>query len=81
MCKIAVYLKFFSDKRLFVVRTEKVRFFYISGLQSNLLYIPRFKKELEKFVHYPNSHGDKWSFHAPKMAKFLDDNFYLIFNR
>lgn len=48
-------------------------------LKANLLYAPRFKKELEKIVHYPNSQGDKWSFHAAKMAKFLDDNFYLIF--
>lgn len=48
-------------------------------LKSNLLYAPKFKKELEKFVHYPNSQGDKWSFQASKMVKFLDDNFYLIF--
>lgn len=48
-------------------------------LRTNLLYVPRFKKELEKFVHYPNSQGDKWSFHAIRMAKFLDDNFCLIF--
>jgi len=37
MCKIAVYLKLFSNKRLFVVRTGKGRFFYISGLQSKQL--------------------------------------------
>lgn len=48
-------------------------------LKNNLLYAPRFKRELEKIVHYPNSQGDKWSFHPIKMAKFLDDNFYLIF--
>lgn len=48
-------------------------------LKTKLLYAPRFKKELEKFVHYPNLQGDKWSFHATKMAKFLDDNFHLIF--
>lgn len=50
-------------------------------LRNNLLYVPRFKRELEKIVHYPNSQGDKWSFHASKMAKFLDDNFYIIFTR
>jgi phage pi2 protein 07 len=48
-------------------------------LKANLLYATRFKKELEKIVHYPNSQGDKWSFHASKMTKFLDDNFCLIF--
>lgn len=47
-------------------------------LRNNLLYMPKFKKELEKIVHYPNSQGDKWSFHSSKMAKFLDDNFHLI---
>ncbi|MGE6515164.1 DUF771 domain-containing protein [Lysinibacillus sphaericus] len=48
-------------------------------LRTNVLYVPRFKKELEKFVHYPSSQGDKWSFHAVRMAKFIDDNYYLIF--
>ena len=49
-------------------------------LQENILYVPRFKKELEKFVHYPQYRGDNWLFQASKMAKFLDENFYKIFN-
>jgi len=48
-------------------------------LQENILYVPRFKKELEKFVHYPKYRGDNWLFQATKMAKFLEDNFYQIF--
>ncbi|MER1998406.1 MAG: DUF771 domain-containing protein [Lysinibacillus sp.] len=49
-------------------------------LQENILYVPKFKKELEKFVHYPQYRGDNWLFQASKMAKFLEDNFYKIFN-
>lgn len=49
-------------------------------LQENILYVPRFKRELEGFVHYPKYRGDNWLFQATKMAKFLDDNFYKIFN-
>lgn len=49
-------------------------------LKENVLYIPKFKQQLEKFAYYPNSQGEKWSFQATKMAKFLEDNFYKIFN-
>lgn len=49
-------------------------------LQDNILYVPKFKKELEQFVHYPQYRGDNWLFQATKMAKFLEDNFYKIFN-
>ncbi|GKV69819.1 hypothetical protein NCCP2716_23170 [Sporosarcina sp. NCCP-2716] len=53
-------------------------------LKENLLYKPRFKKELDcksgGFVYYPEVRGETWSFHAGKMAKFLDKNFHLIFN-
>src|SRR5690554_2935853 len=48
-------------------------------LQSNLLYVPKFKEELKEFVFYPRSQGEKWVFHAQKMSKFLDDNFHRIF--
>jgi len=48
-------------------------------LKNNLLYIPKFKKQLEKFVHYPNASGEKWAFQASKMSQFLEDNFYSIF--
>lgn len=50
-------------------------------LKTNLLYVPKFKKQLEKFSYYPNSQGEKWAFQASKMAKFLDENFYSIFNQ
>lgn len=50
---------------------------------ENILYQPRFKKILDSenggFVYYPESKGQKWSFHAKRMAKFLDDNFSSIF--
>lgn len=49
-------------------------------IRENILYQPRFRKELEKFVHYPKSQGEQWTFHAKKMAEFLDKNFKRIFN-
>lgn len=48
-------------------------------IKENILYQPKFKKELESFVYYPKSQGQTWSFQASKMAKFLDDNFHRIF--
>lgn len=52
-------------------------------IKENILYQPRFRKVLDSenggFVYYPKSQGQTWSFHAKKMAKFLDDNFHLIF--
>lgn len=53
-------------------------------IKENILYPTRFKKQLDVmqggFVYYPQAKGEKWSFHASKMAKFLEDNFYKIFN-
>lgn len=50
-------------------------------LKENVLYVPKLKTQLEKFTHYPNSQGEKWNFQSSKMAKFLEDNFYLIFDK
>lgn len=49
-------------------------------IKENVLYIPKFKKQLEHFVHYPKSQGEKWSFQATKMKQFLEDNFHQVFN-
>ncbi|QQK75058.1 DUF771 domain-containing protein [Salicibibacter cibarius] len=49
-------------------------------LKENILYRPKFKKELEGFVYYPQSQGQTWSFQAKEMAAFLDKNFNQIFN-
>ncbi|MER2111131.1 MAG: DUF771 domain-containing protein [Solibacillus isronensis] len=53
-------------------------------IKENILYQPKFKKQLDVlqggFVYYPKTKGEKWSFHATKMANFLEDNFYKIFN-
>lgn len=52
-------------------------------IKDNVLYPPKFKKVLDiengGFVYYPKSQGQTWSFHANKMARFLDDNFNSIF--
>lgn len=50
---------------------------------ENILYPPRFRKILDVenggFVFYPKVKGQKWSFHAPRMAEFLDRHFTQIF--
>lgn len=54
-------------------------------LKENVLFQPKFKKILDVenggFVYYPKKSGEKWAFQAIKMAKFLDENFYLIFKK
>lgn len=54
-------------------------------IKDNILYPSRFKEILDVnnggFVYYPEGRGKNWSFHASKMAQFLDDNFHLIFGR
>lgn len=53
-------------------------------LKESLLYRPEFKKVLDAksggCVHYPEAQGQPWSFHAKRMAEFLDKNFEKIFN-
>ncbi|WP_409370333.1 DUF771 domain-containing protein [Lysinibacillus sp. 38-6] len=52
-------------------------------IKENILYPTKFKKQLDVlqggFVYYPRAKGEKWSFLASKMARFLEDNFYTIF--
>lgn len=52
-------------------------------IKENILYPSRFKKILDVknsgFVFYPNTKGQNWSFHAVKMASFLDKHFTDIF--
>lgn len=52
-------------------------------IKENILYPPRFRSFLDVenggFVFYPKVQGQSWSFHAPQMAKFLDEKFHLIF--
>lgn len=54
-------------------------------IKDNILYPPKFKKILDVdqggFVFYPKSKGQNWSFHALKMADFLDKNFHKIFSK
>lgn len=54
-------------------------------LKENILYPSKFRKQLDVncggFVYYPTKSGEKWSFLASKMSKFLEDNFHLIFRR
>ncbi len=52
-------------------------------IKENILYPPKFKKNLDVsqggFVYYPKTKGEKWSFLASRMSRFLEDNFYSIF--
>jgi phage pi2 protein 07 len=54
-------------------------------IKENILYPSRFRKILDVdsggFVFYPKTRGQTWSFHALKMAKFLDDQFQYIFSK
>jgi phage pi2 protein 07 len=54
-------------------------------IKENILYPTKFRKILDVenggFVFYPKSKGQNWSFHASKMADFLDKNFHMIFTQ
>ncbi|WP_216830727.1 MULTISPECIES: DUF771 domain-containing protein [Bacillaceae] len=54
-------------------------------IKENILYPSKFRKVLDVkkggFVRYPESKGQKWSFQASKMAKFLDEHFQQIFSK
>ncbi|RUS42285.1 DUF771 domain-containing protein [Cohnella sp. AR92] len=54
-------------------------------IKENILYPPHFRKILDTeqggFVFYPRSKGQGWSFHALKMAEFLDKQFVQIFSK
>lgn len=52
-------------------------------IKENILFPSRFRKILDSkqggFVYYPRSQGETWSFHASRMAEFLDRHFSTIF--
>lgn len=54
-------------------------------IKENILYPSHFRKILDVehggFVFYPKAKGQTWSFHAPRMAEFLDKYFDQIFRR
>ncbi|PKI11037.1 DUF771 domain-containing protein [Staphylococcus shinii] len=47
-------------------------------LVENILYNPKYIKQLKQFVYYPD--GGKWAFNREPMRCFLKDNFEDIFN-
>ncbi|WHX24930.1 DUF771 domain-containing protein [Virgibacillus halodenitrificans] len=53
-------------------------------IKQNILYPTKFREQLDVesggFVFYPQSKGQTWSFHATKMAEFLENNFHRIFS-
>jgi len=54
-------------------------------IKENILFPSKFRKLLDVefggFVFYPKAKGQTWSFHALKMAEFLDRNFQHIFSK
>lgn len=48
-------------------------------IKENILYRGKFHPELERFVYYPKSKGQTWSFQAKEMSRFLETNFNQIF--
>ena len=48
-------------------------------LKERILY--PYRKELEKFVKYPENNGAHWKFHKAKTKKWIDDNFDKVVGR
>ncbi|GEL07117.1 DUF771 domain-containing protein [Salisediminibacterium halotolerans] len=54
-------------------------------IKQHILYKEKFRSILDVehggFVYYPTKSGQTWSFHAKKMAAFLDEHFEEIFTK
>ncbi|EKU50349.1 DUF771 domain-containing protein [Staphylococcus massiliensis] len=44
-------------------------------IKANILEIPKFKKEILEFSHYPINNNDTYTFIGPKMKDWLIKNF------
>ncbi|QPW14140.1 DUF771 domain-containing protein [Mammaliicoccus sciuri] len=50
-------------------------------LKQNVLFNPRYKKDLEDFIHYPSASGEKFKIHQSKAFKYFDKHSISIFDR
>lgn len=44
-------------------------------IRDHILEIPRFRKEIEEFSHFPINNNDEYMFVGSKMKKWLEENF------
>lgn len=51
-----------------------------NSVMKKLLLNPRFKKEIEKYVHEPKSQADHYKFLAEPMKEYIKTNFNEIYN-
>ncbi|MDH9162104.1 DUF771 domain-containing protein [Staphylococcus succinus] len=49
-------------------------------LKRNILKVPKYKKEIESFSHYPRNRNDEYRFIGSKMQCFLEEKFTEIFS-
>ena len=71
-----MYIKTWWTMKDLEYETSKTR----KWLKANILDIPKYKKEIEQFSHYPIHNNDEYRFVGNKMQQFLEDNFLEIFN-
>lgn len=54
-------------------------------IKEHILYPEKYRSLLDiecgGFVYYPKTKGQNWSFHAARMAEFLDQNFQTFFHK
>lgn len=51
-----------------------------NSVMKKLLLNPRFKKDIEKYVHEPKSQADHYKFLAEPMKEYIKKNFNEIYN-
>ncbi|WP_046466060.1 DUF771 domain-containing protein [Staphylococcus equorum] len=71
-----MYIKTWWTMKDLEYETSKTR----KWLKDNILEIPKYKKEIKQFSHYPIHNNDEYRFVGNKMQQFLEDNFLEIFN-
>lgn len=51
-----------------------------NSIMKKLLINPKFKKDIEKYVHEPKSQSDHYKFLAEPMKEYIKKNFNEIYN-
>lgn len=52
----------------------------LNWFKDHVLYVPKYKRELSRFVHEPNGGKDSWQFEPHRFSEFLSNHFNEIFN-
>ncbi|MCJ0951530.1 DUF771 domain-containing protein [Mammaliicoccus sciuri] len=50
-------------------------------LKESILFNPKYKKDLEEFIHYPTASGEKYKIHMKKAFEYFEKHSISIFDK